>query len=157
MRGNVQGKVSEKEGKTPSGDEDGLAISFYLGGPRPDSTRGSAILNTVRLSGTLVTHPELGQTESGASIAKARLQFNEKDNPISIFCVSEQADQLSKFQRGEKIFVVGRLVIRGDSRNAAIAADKVEPAVPHAPDARADIEFFQTMRAHGRNARLPGG
>jgi hypothetical protein len=113
-------------------------------------------MNQVRLSGTLCTDVSLGTSERGASIAKARLQFNEKDESIAIFCVCEQADLLSKFRRGEEVFITGRLVIRGESRNAAIAVDKIESVTTHTPDAQQDIEFFRTMRAHGRNARLPG-
>ena len=89
-------------------------------------------------------------------MAKARLQFSELDDSIWIFCVSREADELSKFEKGEEIFVVGRLVIRGVNRRAAIAVDHIETKSMQTPDARAEAQFHDALKSHHQNARVPG-
>ena len=105
-------------------------------------------MNQVRLAGKLCTHVEVGATERGALVAKARLKFNEKDDSIGIFCVSEQADELSKLEIGAEIFIRGE----GKSVRAAIAVDRIEPVSLQTPDARRDIELYSAVRMHSLNA-----
>lgn len=113
-------------------------------------------MNQVRLSGTLVTHPELGTSERGCPVAKARLKFHPSDDSIPFFCVAELAQELAGYSAGDQVVISGRLVARGIGNRVAIAADRIEPVTLHTPDAKRDIEFFETMRAHSRNARFPG-
>jgi hypothetical protein len=112
-------------------------------------------VNTVRLSGTLMD-VQVGSTERGCTLAKARIRFNPADDCLPFFAVGKMGEQLAGFEVGSEILITGRLLARGVGLRVAIAADKVEPVSLHAPDARADIDFFQTMRAHGRNAQVKG-
>src|ERR1700680_2350279 len=111
-------------------------------------------MNQVRLSGTLCTHVEVGTSERGAALAKGRLKFNPADDSIPFFCVCEVAEELARFELGAQICISGRLLARGVGARVAVAADRVEPVSLHAPDAKRDIEFFQTMRMHAENAQV---
>jgi hypothetical protein len=114
------------------------------------------VKNEVQLSGRLATHPEVGTSERGAQLAKCRLQFNAKDDSIPLFCVSEQADILSRLEIGAQVSIVGRLVIRGVGKRVAVAVDRIETATLQAPDSRAEMDFFETMRRHSQNAQVKG-
>jgi hypothetical protein len=114
-------------------------------------------MNLVKLSGRLSGDVSLGATERGAPMAKSRLKFNLKDDAIPVFAVAEIAEELAQFHEGEEVLITGRLLIRGERRNAiALAVDKVEPIALRAADAKQDIEFFHTMRTHERNAEVKG-
>jgi hypothetical protein len=89
-------------------------------------------------------------------MAKARIKFSEKDDPVPIFAVSEVADVLARLQEGEQVSISGRLIVRGESKRAAIAVDRIEVATLQAPDLRAEIDFFETIRRHSQNAQVKG-
>jgi len=110
-------------------------------------------VNQIKLSGKLCLTPSLRSSERGALLSGSRLKFNEADDSILIFAVSEEAEQLGQFSEGQEVLITGRLVIRGFTRKPAIAVDKIEPT---APDARAEMEFFSSMRTHEKNARMKG-
>jgi hypothetical protein len=113
-------------------------------------------MNNIRISGVLATHVEVGRTERGINLAKARLRFSDADDSVPVSCVGQQADLLSQLQMGEEVFVSGRLVARGIGRRVAILADRIETATLQAPDLRAEIDFFEAIRRHSQNAQVKG-
>jgi hypothetical protein len=110
--------------------------------------------NQIRLAGKLCTDVFLGESASGCAFAKARVKFNAADDSIWIFCIARLAEELSLFREGEEIFVMGRLVIRGERGSAAIAVDRIE--TEKNLGARDDAQFYFATQTHLDNARFRG-
>ena len=71
-------------------------------------------MNEVKISGIL-GEVEERTSDRGVQVASARLQFNRERDSILVVAVHARTRQLTIFSKGDRVRVIGRLVVHGDA------------------------------------------
>ena len=80
-------------------------------------------MNTVRISGYLVTPVEVRTLKTGLTAATASLQFSRACGPVILFAIDARKRQLTQFQQGDWLKVDGSLAMHPVSREFAVLID----------------------------------